>query len=394
MTQSLWNDEPSRPLQHLRVLDLTVMVPGPFVSRLLAQYGADVVKVEPLPDGDATRTVPDSSLFRLLNQGKRSIALNMRSAETAGILRALAREADVLIENYREGVLDALGLGYGDLAMENPEMVYVSMRGFSGKNSKKAGHDLNFIAASGVGEWFLENGVPNYSTLFGDMLGGAMGCALKLALQLANPDRRGMHLITSMDESFRTAFLPRAYEAFHNEQNRRPIDSGLRRWTDGKQPHSRYYQCQDGGWISLNAIQPKHWAIFCDGMGRTDWLERQHDPMLSEELVTHFASEPAAAWETRFANHDVCLFKVVSWQEHLASSLASQQLQNDPFAWAGFTPQDGLLESPELGQDTFAILTALGHSNREISDFLDRGVAWQAANSTPRSDPPTGLPLD
>jgi crotonobetainyl-CoA:carnitine CoA-transferase CaiB-like acyl-CoA transferase len=85
---------------------------------------------------------PDTSIFKLLNQGKRSIALNMRSAETAGILRALAREADVLIENYREGVLDALGLGYGDLAMENPEMVYVSMRGFSGKNSKKAGHDL------------------------------------------------------------------------------------------------------------------------------------------------------------------------------------------------------------------------------------------------------------
>lgn len=370
------------------------MVPGPFVTRLLAQYGADVVKVEPLPDGDAIRTVPDSHLFQLLNQGKRSIAMNLRSPETVQVIKAMAREADVLVENYKEGVLDAMGLGYSDLAIENPEMLYVSMRGFSGSNSQRAGHDLNFIAHSGVGEWFLENGHPNHSTLFGDMVGGALSCSLKLLLHLANPDRRGMHIVTSMDESFRTLYLPRAYEAFHAQNKPHTQSPGLQRWTDGKQPHSRYYQCQDGHWVSLNAIQPKHWAVFCDGMGRNDWMERQHDPSLVDELSATFLMQPATSWESRFAEHEACLFRVIPWKEHLGTSMATQQLAMDPFAWAGFISQQGLVEPAELGQDTYTILTALGYSNKDIAEWIDRGVAWQAPNTTPRAEPPSSLPLD
>lgn len=395
MSPSLWNDEPERPLRHLRVLDMTVMLPGPFVTRLLAQYGAQVVKMEPLPNGDAMRGIPDNSVFHLLNQGKRSLAMNLRSPETQQTLRMLAQETDVFIENYKEGVLDSLGLGYSDLALENPELMYVSLRGFAGKNSKKAGHDLNFIANSGVGDWFLENGHPNYSTMFGDMIGGAMGCALKLSLHLSNPDRRGMHLITSMEESFRTLYLPRAFESARRSKNEfSEPPQGIYDWTSGNQPHSRFYLCQDGKWISLNAIQPKHWEIFCEGMGHEDWISRQYDPALIRPLMEAFQTQPSTSWEARFADQEVCLFRVVSWEEHLESGLITDQLLEDPFAWAGFAGQKDLLEAPEMGQDTFAILTALGHSNREIADWIDKGVAWQAPSATPRLEGTEGLPID
>ncbi len=373
---SLWNDEQDRPIQHLRIIDMTVMLPGPYLTRVLSQYGADVIKIEALPHGDPMRALPDTSIFELLNRGKRSLAVNLKNEEGISLVRQLAGEADVFVENFREGVLDSMGLGYSDLSEENPDLLYLSVRGLAGKNSVHAGHDLNFIAQSGVGEWYLENGSPNYSTHFGDIVGGMLMPALKLMLHLANPNRRGMHLVSNMDEGFRSLYLARAYDAFKAESMPDEVKKryGTHRNFDGSLPHSRFYRCRDGQWVSLNAVQDKHWIVFCEVVDREAWKPRGTDPSLVPEMEKLFLDAPAAYWEALAGTRELCLFRVVPWEEHLSFSQARPQLSTDPLTWGGFAPNPNLGKTPALGEDTYAVLHSMGLSNKEISDWVQAGV--------------------
>jgi len=378
LTGSLWNDEQERPLQHLRIIDLSIMVTGAYLTRVLAQYGADVIKIESLPNGDPLRDPATTHLFELLNQGKRSVAVNLKSAEGVEIVRQLAGEADVFVENFREGVMDSLGLGYADISEENPDLVYLSLRGMSGKNVVHAAHDLNFVAASGVGEWFLESGTPNYSTQFGDVIGGALMPALKLMFHLANPARRGMHLVSHMNENFRSLFLPRAYETFKQEGVAKGQPKpGLQGMLDGSQPHSRYYKCRDGLWVSLNAVQKKHWEAFCDVVDRPAWKTRMGDATLMPEIEKLFLDAPSTYWEALATNREICLFRVIPWEEHISFSQARPQFSMDPLTWCGFAPNPNLPATPKLGQDSFALVHSLGIPNKNIADWIQNGVLFQ-----------------
>lgn len=379
MSISLWTDEQERPLQHLRVIDLTVMFPGPYLTRLLAQYGADVIKVEAIPGGDPLRQHSNTALFELLNQGKRSVAVNLKSEQGAFLVRQLAGEADLFVENYREGVMDSMGLGYAELSEENPDLLYLSIRGFKGKGGVRAGHDLNFVAASGVGEWFLGTGTPNYSAQFGEIIGGTLVPAVKLLFHLANPNRRGMHLVTTMDESFRTLYLGKAYDLYRGESlgEEQRKNFGYHRSLDGLMPHSRYYRCRDNQWVSLNAVQKKHWDAFCEVVDREAWKERMGDPALVPEVEKLLQTAPATYWEALTQNRELCLFRVVPWAEHLDFSQARPQLSSDPLTWAGFAPNPALKSVPNLGHDTFAVFNSMGISNKDLSDWLSGGILLQ-----------------
>lgn len=378
MNLTLWNDEQHRPLQHIRVLDMSVMLPGPYLTRILAQYGADVVKVEHLPKGDPLRELPDSTIFELLNQGKRSIGVDLKTNDGKAIIKQLVEEADLFVENFREGVMDQMGLGYADISEVNPDLLYLSLRGLSGKNTPRTGHDLNFISTSGVGEWFLENDQPNYSTHFGDIVGGTLAPAIKLLVHLANPARRGMHLVCHMDEGFRTLFLPRAYESVRSASDgKATTHQGYFTHLNGTQPHSRYYRCRDKQWIALNAIQEKHWKLFCEVVDKKEWASRADDPTLTPELEALFRDAPASYWEALAGKREVCLFRVIPWEEHVNYSQARPQLSTDPLTWCGFAPNLQLHKSPELGRDSFTVLHAIGATNKEIAELVDRGIIHQ-----------------
>lgn len=379
MSVSLWSDEQERPVQHLRIIDMTVMIPGPYMTRLLAQYGADVIKVEAMPHGDPLRHLENTAAFEFLNQGKRSLAIDLTKEEGTALVRQLAGEADVFIESFKEGVMDGMGLGYAELSEENPDLLYMSLRGLSGKHAGEAAHDLNFIAASGVGEWFLESGTPNYSTLFGDMVGGALVPATKLLFHLANPARRGMHLVSNMDESFRSLYMTRAYDHYKAENltEAQQANFGTHRFFDGTMPHSRFYQCRDGQWVSLNAVQEKHWKTFCEVVDRKAWIPRIHDPSLVPEVQKLFQDAPSTYWEALAANREVCLFRVVPWNDHLSFTQARPQLATDPLTWAGFAPNASLMPAPALGRDTFAVVHSMGIGNKEIADWIQAGVLFQ-----------------
>lgn len=370
MNRPLWDDEQAKPLGHLRILDLSMMLPAPYLTRVLAQYGAEVIKVEALPGGDPIRGVPGTAAGEWLNQGKKSVAVNLRTAEGRALVKQLSREVDVLVENYRDGVMESMGLGYAELSHDNPELLYLSLRGFSGARSSQPGHDINFIATSGCGDWFLEGG-PNYACNWGDMVGGMLAPLIKLLAHLSNPDRRGMQLTSYMDQSFRSLFLDRAFDAMKTEP-------GLHRFFDGTQPHSRYYACEDGGWISINAIQDKHWERFCEGLGKPDWVGRKEDPSLVAELSAVFAGQTASYWEALFAGKEVCLFKVLTWEDHLMETSSRMQILRDPLSWAGFA-SNPLGPSPELGSDTFSVVRDLGLSAVDFSRYMSEGILFQPA---------------
>jgi alpha-methylacyl-CoA racemase len=358
------------------VIDLSVMIPGAYLTRLLAQYGADVIKVEHLPHGDPTRELKQTGVFELLNQGKRSIGINLKTEEGVALVRRLAGEADLFVENFREGVMDSFGLGYAELSEDNPDLVYLSVRGLTGNNASRAAHDNNFIATSGCGEWFLESGVPDYSTQWGDIIGGALVPAIRLLLHLSNPVRGGMHIITSVDEAFRAVYLPRAFDSVHAEtipENERK-NYGLQNLVGGKEPHTRYYRCRDGQWIALSAVQPKHWNTFCEIVDRKPWKTRQHDAALIPELEKLFQDAPSTYWEALVTNKEACLFRVIPWGEHLTFSQARPQLTNDPFAWAGFAAQPSIRAAPLLGADTYSVMHTLGLDNKEIAELTKKGV--------------------
>ncbi|MCB0416703.1 MAG: CoA transferase [Bdellovibrionaceae bacterium] len=381
MNMALWNDEQHRPLQHIRVIDTSVMLPGPLLTRILAQHGADVIKVEKLPGGDPIRDFDDSNLHELLNHGKRSLALDLQKEEGKAVLKQLVEEADLFVESYREGIMDQLGLGYADLSEINPDLLYFSLRGFAGKEAGHAGHDINFIAASGCGEWFIESGNPNYSTQFGDLVGGVMVPAIKLLVHLANPARRGMHVVSNMDENFRMLYLPRAFDEFKSGGNGGEYHT-LQEHLDGSRPHSRFYRCRDNRWVSLNAVQDKHWKAFCEMVDHEEWIPRKDDPKLVPDLVQLFEDAPSSYWDALATKKEACLRKVTTWEEQLNYSQTKPQLSADPLSWCGFLPNLSLTKAPALGQDTFTLLHSLGATNKEISALADAGVILKPNNPT------------
>ncbi|MBY0371565.1 CoA transferase [bacterium] len=375
---ALWNDEQENPLQHLRVLDLTVLLPGPFFTRILAQYGAEVVKVEGLPGGDPMRASHQTGLMDWIGQGKRSVAVALKTAQGGDLVRRLAAETDVFVENFREGVMDSLGLGYRDLSALQPDLLYVSLRGFHGAHASKAGHDLNFIAASGVGEFHLESG-PNYATQWADMIGGTFLPAIQVLAHLANPERRGMHLVLHMDKGFRAAFLPRAFDALVASQlpEEKRAGFGMHHHFGAQVPHSRYYRCSDGLWLSVSCVKSQHWQALCELWGKPEWASRGEDPTLVPDVEALVATHPAAHWESLPGATSLCVFKVVPWAEHAVSLPSRESLLQDPLAWAGFPANPKLLPAPELGRDTFAALQAMGISARQCEDLAREGIVFQ-----------------
>jgi crotonobetainyl-CoA:carnitine CoA-transferase CaiB-like acyl-CoA transferase len=265
-----------------------------------------------------------------------------------------------------------MGLGYSDLSEVNPDLIYLSIRGFSGKMADRPGHDINFIGNSGVGDWFLENGTPNQSTQFADMVGGTLVPAIRLLMHLCNPARRGMHLVCYMDEGFRTLYLARAFETSQGAKT--PEAKRVHEQMSGELPHSRFYRCRDDHWVSLNAIQKKHWDSFCDVVDQPKWVDRWDDPSLVPELEKMFLDAPSNYWEALTNKKDTCLFKVVPWEEHLNYSQANAQLGSDPLTWCGFAPNLALGPVPELGGDTFAILSAMGFSNKDLAEWAANSV--------------------
>ena len=277
------------PLDGIRVLDLTRLLPGGFCSMLLADFGADVIKVEDTGPGDYVRWAPPfydgvepsarSALFLSLNRGKRSIRIDLKSDPGKAVLLRLARDADVLLESFRPGVLDRLGVGYERLRQENPGLVYCAITGYGqdGPGRERSGHDLNYLGLNGILGLSGEADGPPVSSAaqIADLGGGALMAAVGTLVALRERDRsgQGQMIDCSMFDGSLSFLAMLAGEMLAGGPAPR---RGELRLAGGLVCY-RPYRCADG-YVTLAALEPKFWSAFCRGVGREDLAEHAFDP--------------------------------------------------------------------------------------------------------------------
>ena len=316
-----------RPLEGIRVLDFSTLLPGPLATLVLAEAGAEVIKVERPGRGDEMRTyepkLGDSSInFGLLNRGKRSVAIDLKAPGAVERLRPLLASADVLVEQYRPGVMDRLGLGYAAVSAIQPRIVYCSITGYgqSGPRSAAAGHDLNYVAETGLLSLAAgADGAPVLPpALVADIGGGTYPALVNILLALRERDRtgRGCRLDVAMSENV-FAFM---YWALGNglAAGQWPRPGG--ELVTGGSPRYQIYRTQDDRFVAAAPLEDPFWKRFCEIVDLPErWRDDSRDPEgTRREVAERIRRAPAEEWRARFIGEDVCCCVVQTPREALA----------------------------------------------------------------------------
>jgi len=314
------------PLTGIRVLDLTRLLPGPFCTMLLADMGADVVKVEEPPGGDYMRLTPplidgQSALFNAVNRNKRSLTLNLKSSAGRDLLLLLVERADVLVEGNRPGVMARLSLGWDTLRARNPKLVMCSITGYGqdGPFAARAGHDLNYMATAGaLGLNGVVEGPPSpLSVQVADIGGGGLQPAVAILAALVEVGRGGQgRWIDAAMMDGAVSWLALALAAQGGGERVVRGDQRL----SGRYACYRVYECKDGGFYSVGALEPKFWATLCESISRPDLFELQFAEgedgvRVHQAMESVFMARTRAEWEQKLAGLDVCCEPVVELGE-------------------------------------------------------------------------------
>ena len=394
------------PLSDIRVLDLTRLLPGGFCSLLLADFGADVVKVEDTGAGDYIRWAPPfygsdeqhalgtrSALYLALNRGKRSIRLDLKSEPGRDAFVRLAREFDVVLESFRPGVLDRLGCGYEALREANPQIVYAAITGYgqTGPNKDRAGHDTNYLALNGLlGLTGEADGRPTQSAgQIADVGGGALMAAFGVLAALRERERSGVGQLVDVsmtDGSLAWLCMVAAQYLCDGEVPRRgrgALSGGIACYLP--------YEAADG-WVSCGALEPKFWRAFCDGVGRPDLVDQQFAPPGSDgwrQVADVFRSRTAAEWAAFNDEHDAMIEPILDLDEALDSELVRRremltEIEQPEIGTVrqlgmpvklGRTPGDATRPAPALGEHTDEVLRQAGFDDHEVTALIDSGAA-------------------
>lgn len=316
-----------RPLAGIRVLDFSTLLPGPLATLILAEAGAEVIKIERPGGGDEMRSYrprfgADSVNFALLNRGKRSIAIDLKAPGARERLLPLVKGADVLVEQFRPGVMERLGLGYEALAAVNPRLIYCAITGYGqeGPRCGVAAHDLNYVAEAGLlALGAAPDGAPvPPPALIADIGGGALPAVVNilLALRAREQSGRGTKLDIAMADNL-FAFM---YWALGNgfAAGAWPRPGG--ELVTGGSPRYRIYRTADGRHLAVAALEQKFWERFCALIGLEPALrDDARDPAATARAVAErIGARSAAEWRALLAGEDVCCSVVASLEEALA----------------------------------------------------------------------------
>lgn len=319
----------AQPLVGIRVLDFSTLLPGPLATLMLAEAGAEVIKIERPGRGDEMRSYApkfggDSVNFALLNRGKRSIAIDLKDPLEVERLLSLVGDADVLVEQFRPGVMDRLGLGYERLKALNPRLVYCAITGYgqSGPRAQEAAHDLNYVAETGMlGLAAGADGAPVLPmALVADIAGGAYPAVLNILLALKARDLTGQGC--KLDVAMTDHLFTFMYWAIGNglAAGEWPKPGG--ELVTGASPRYQIYRTADDKFVAAAPLEQKFWDNFCAAIGLEATLcDDTRDPtVVARAVAGRIRAQPATHWQEAFAGKDVCACIVKTVQEALADS--------------------------------------------------------------------------
>ncbi len=374
------------PLRGVRVLDLSRLLPGPFASMILAGLGADVVKVEDLDGGDYMRWMPPlegdvSAMFTAINRDKRSLRLDLKAPRGRELFVELVARSHVVLESFRPGVMERLGLGVATLLRRNPRLVVCSISGFGqdGPDRLRAGHDLNYLARAGVLSITSDgNGVPVMPGVqVADLGGGAQSAVIAIlaALRRSEQTGEGSHCDISMLDGMLSWMSP------HIAAARAGGAAGpASMMLNGAHPCYRVYRCADG-WITVAALEPKFWALLCDLLELEDLRDQAFATGTEAErtvarLEAAFRGRTRAQWRERLGEVDACCEPVLRIDEVLDDPQVrhrSQDAQGSP-AWfplrVGPDAHAPTGQAPGYGADSRALLAEVGVDDAEFADLV------------------------
>ncbi|HET9337538.1 MAG TPA: CaiB/BaiF CoA-transferase family protein [Casimicrobiaceae bacterium] len=388
------------PLDGIRVLDLTRLLPGPVCTMHLADLGADVIKVEDTGAGDYARTLgarpgETSAFFRMVNRNKRSIALDLKRADGRDAFHALARRADVIVESFRPGVVDALGVGYRDVRHLSEPLVYASITGYgqTGPRAHLAGHDINYLGYAGVlDQTGTRGGPPALANLqIADLLGGALSAAVAILAAVVGAQRsgRGRYIDVSMADG---ALAHNIFALHALEQWGRSLPRGEDLLTGGV-PCYGVYPTQDGRWLAVGALEAKFWRTLCATLGRPDLVAGQlasgdEGARVRAALETVFGSRTLQEWTRAFEGIDACVTPILTLHEVLddAQFAARSMVVTAEDGARSYGPPWAITENvlavrrdaPVHGEHTRELLREAEYDDATIERLIDSGAAGTA----------------
>lgn len=309
-------------LDGIVIIDFSRLLPGPLATKMLREEGARVVKIEFGKTGDWLRSFPTSAngssvYFDALNEGKEIVEIDLKSEASKLKVAELIQSADVVIEQFRPGVLDAIGFGYNVCKKINPNIIYLSLTGYGQNTTKrnKPGHDLNYLAESGVLSMLRdENGRPIIPGIqIADIAAGSFFLVNACLGGLLRRSRTGtgICLDISMTDNLKPFLI---FARALKEEGGDPYSPGF---LNGGLVNYNIYQTSDGQWIALGALELKFWNKFCELIGKDDWKREQIEQLsidkFDKQLVEKvFETEPADYWIKISQSNDVCLSKVTN----------------------------------------------------------------------------------
>jgi crotonobetainyl-CoA:carnitine CoA-transferase CaiB-like acyl-CoA transferase len=386
-------------LTGVRVIDLTRLLPGPYATQLLADMNADVVKVEDPDVGDYARSMapktPDGvgAIFAAVNDGKRSVTIDLKRDDGLAVFYELVADADVVIEGFRPGVAERLGVDDEAVREHNPDVVYCSLSGYgqTGPYRDRVGHDLNYASVAGLVDMTRtrtdgDPAIPGYP--IGDMAGGVFAAFSVVSALLGRSlgNRTGTSLDVSMTDAVLSFAQPVASAAFAGGDPR-PRETEL----TGKLPCYDVYRTADDRYVSIAALEPKFWQNLCEALEHPDLVEKHHAEddavreAVRETLAATFRSQTQAEWEDELGDRDVMFAPVRTPKEAISDPhVTARGLVEDdgtsvprigfPANASPPVERDATSGLPGRGEHTTEVLEAVGIDESTIESLRDRDV--------------------
>lgn len=379
----------SNSLTGVRVLDLSRYLPGGYLTRLLADLGADVIKIEAPPFGDPGRLLPPlidgtSAVFIALEHGKRAMGLDLKAPEGQALLKEAVRGADVLVESFRPGVLERLGVGAAVMLRENPKLVVCSITGYgqAGPLAQAPGHDINYLARSGLMHLLRprEGAAPPVPAFqIADVVGGSLLGAVRVlaALYQARATGVGAHLDIAMTQGATAAMVMELARRSAGE-----IEPAGLGFLTGELPSYRLYRTRDGRYLALGALEPKFFECFCrltdlEHLAGLGLARGEEGAQIMRAIESRIAEMPAAEWLQVFDGTEACCELVQTPEEALAdpglrlpkATLAGGVCYSSPF---GATQKRS--EAPAYAADSLEVARALGVREETIAEAVRVGA--------------------